>query len=106
MSYAKRAGWTSCQNRSEWKGGFVKAEDSREPSLLNLALASSATQKAVCGISLAKDENPKLARQIDELLGAWPRVQYSTMESTLKKAGIIVRADAISRHSRGKCSCS
>ena len=84
----------------------MKAEDSREPSLLNLALASSATQKAVCGISLAKDENPNLAGQIDELLGAWPRVQYSVMESTLNKAGFSIHADAISRHSRGKCSCS
>ena len=77
-----------------------------EASLLALALANASSQKAVCGISLLKTENPDLADQIDELLGAWPRVQYSTMESTLKKAGINLRADSLSRHSRGKCSCS
>ena len=77
-----------------------------EASLLALALANASSQKAVCGISLLKTENPDLADQIDELLGAWPRVQYSVMESTLNKAGFSIHADAISRHSRGKCSCS
>ena len=80
------------------------AEDA--PSLLHLALANASAQKAVCGISLLKAENPALTEQIDELIGAWPRVQYSVMESTLKKAGFSIHADAISRHSRGKCSCS
>jgi hypothetical protein len=75
-------------------------------SLLDLALANASSQKAVCGVSLVKAENPKLADQIDELIGAWPRVQFSVMEATLKRAGITIRADSISRHSRGKCSCS
>jgi len=75
-------------------------------SLLDLALANASSQKAVCGVSLAKAERPELAEQIDELIEAWPRVQYSVMESTLRKAGITLRADSLSRHHRGKCSCS
>lgn len=75
-------------------------------SLLNLALANATAQKAVCGVALVKAENPKLAGQIDELIGAWPRVQYSVMEATLKEqADITIHADALSRHRRGKCSC-
>lgn len=81
------------------------AED-KPGSLLNLALANATAQKAVCGVSLVKLEHPDLAEQIDELIGAWPRVQFSVMESTLRKAGIILRADSLSRHHRGKCSCS
>ena len=75
-------------------------------SLLNLALANASTQKAVCGVSLIKLQHPELAEQIDELIDAWPRVQYSVMELTLRKAGIAIRRDSLSRHHRSMCSCS
>jgi hypothetical protein len=83
----------------------VKAEDSRS-SLLSMALAVSSANKAVCGVELAKSEHPDLAVQMDELIAAWPRVQFSVMEATLKKAGVTLRSDTLSRHFRGKCSCS
>ena len=75
-------------------------------SLLNLALANASSQKAVCGVSLIKLQHPELAEQIDELIDAWPRVQYSVMELTLRKAGITIRRDSLSRHHRSMCSCS
>lgn len=74
-------------------------------SLLERALLASTANKAVCGVQLAKSEHSNVAAQIDELIGAWPKVQFSVMEATLKSANIDLKADTISRHFRGKCSC-
>jgi hypothetical protein len=74
-------------------------------SLLEKALARSGDNKAVCGVVLGKESAPKLSEEIDALIAAWPRVQFSVTESTLAEAGIKIRSDTLSRHYRGKCSC-
>lgn len=81
------------------------AADDATASLLAAALAKASPKRVICGVELAKQEHPALADQIDELNAAWPRVQFSIQEATLKDAGIVLRADTLSRHHRGKCSC-
>ena len=75
-------------------------------SLLDKARAAATTPKAICGVALVKMEHPELADEIDELNRAHPGVPYSVQSATLKReAGIDLKADTLSRHNRGICSC-
>lgn len=74
-------------------------------SLLERARQVGQASRLLCGVEMAKREHPALADQIEELIAAWPSVQYSTQVQILRDAGIDLKYDTLSRHHRALCSC-
>jgi hypothetical protein len=80
------------------------AEDT--PSLLDEALRLSRKPGPVCGVAIAIAEHPR-GKEVAVLVGACERreVQFTAASVALGNAGIHLKKDALSRHSRRQCGC-
>ena len=80
------------------------AEDAK--SLLERARSLNHGPGPLCKIHRLLAEDPRHA-EITELLAAVKagEIPYSVAEAALRDAGIECKADTISRHTRGRCSC-